>query len=183
MQVGSLIAFLSYFMQILMAVLLATFILVHHSPRVRLRRTHFRSAGHRTADHQPAASGTARGHRGRDPAGRRVVQLPRRRPPCAAGCFVDRAARDDDRDRRVDRFRQVDAGVADLPAVRRDGRSVRMDGVDVRDFDHRTAVGGDRCGAPARISVLRHRRRQSALRQGRRDRGRDVGRAEGGGRR
>ena len=60
MQVGSLIAFLSYFMQILMAVLLATFILVIIPARVGVRRTHLRGAVHRAADHQPRASRTGR---------------------------------------------------------------------------------------------------------------------------
>ena len=39
---------------------------------------------------------------------------------------------------------------------------------------------GDRTGATTRLPVLRHRRRQPALRQGRRDRRRDVGGAAGG---
>ena len=74
-----------------------------------------------------------------------TFSYPGRRTPCAAGCFVDRAAGDDDRDRRVNRFGQVDVGVADLPAVRRDvgvgahGRSRRAR------LRPRTAVGGDRC--------------------------------------
>ena len=53
MQVGSLIAFLSYFMQILMAVLLATFILVLRAAGVGVRRTDHRGAVHRAGDHQP----------------------------------------------------------------------------------------------------------------------------------
>ena len=53
MQVGSLIAFLSYFMQILMAVLLATFILILVAAGVGVRRTDHRGAVHRAGDHQP----------------------------------------------------------------------------------------------------------------------------------
>ncbi len=60
MQVGSLIAFLSYFMQILMAVLLATFMLVL-LPRAsvcaeRITEVLSTDAGHR----QPRTSGAAR---------------------------------------------------------------------------------------------------------------------------
>ena len=47
MQVGSLIAFLSYFMQILMAVLMATIILVMLPRAVGVRRAHHRGAVHR----------------------------------------------------------------------------------------------------------------------------------------
>ena len=58
MQVGSLIAFLSYFMQILMAVLLATFILVL-IPRAsvcaeRITEVLSTYAGHRQAAQHPA---------------------------------------------------------------------------------------------------------------------------------
>ena len=92
MQVGSLIAFLSYFMQILMAVLLATFMLVL-LPRASVcaeRITEVLSTTPR--DRQPRTPGAARHRRRRDPVGRRDVQLSRRRPSCAAGCFADRAA-------------------------------------------------------------------------------------------
>ncbi len=53
MQVGSLIAFLSYFMQILMAVLLATFILDPPPAGIGVRGTDHRGAVHRAGDHQP----------------------------------------------------------------------------------------------------------------------------------
>ena len=117
MQVGSLIAFLSYFMQILMAVLLATVILVL-IPRASVCAERISEVlATEPQITSPAGSGTACRHRGRDPAGRCVLQLSRGRAPCAAGCFVDRAAGDDDCDRRINRFWQVDVGGADLPAI------------------------------------------------------------------
>ncbi len=115
MQVGSLVAFLSYFMQILMAVLLATFILVI-IPRAAVcaeRITEVLSTEPQITS--PEHPHPAERHRGRDSAGRGVVQLSRRRASCAPRCFVHRAARHDDGDRRVDGFGQVDSGVADLP--------------------------------------------------------------------
>ena len=45
--------------------------------------------------------------------------------------------------------------------------AVLVDDVDVRDYDTKRLWSGDRVGAPARLPVLRHRRGQSALRQGR----------------
>ena len=78
MQVGSLIAFLSYFMQILMAVLLATFMLVL-LPRASVcaeRITEVLSTTPGIAS--PAAPGAARRRPRRDPLGRRDVQLSRR---------------------------------------------------------------------------------------------------------
>ena len=53
MQVGSLIAFLSYFMQILMAVLMATFMLVMLPRAVGVRRADHRGAVHHTAITSP----------------------------------------------------------------------------------------------------------------------------------
>ena len=43
--------------------------------------------------------------------------------------------------------------------------SVTVDGVDVRDYDTRAAVVGDRAGSAARISVFGHRRRKPAVRK------------------
>ena len=117
MQVGSLIAFLSYFMQILMAVLLATFILILRAAGVGVRRTDHRGAVHRAGDHQPGQPRPPAGSRRCDQPARRHVQLSRRRSACAAGCFADRRARHHHRHRRIHRVGQVDAGVADLPDV------------------------------------------------------------------
>ena len=117
MQVGSLIAFLSYFMQILMAVLLATFILILLPRASACARTDHRGAVHRAGDHQPGQPRPPAGSRRCNHSARRHIQLPRRRSACAAGCFADRAAGHHHRHRRIHRVGQVDAGVADLPDV------------------------------------------------------------------
>ena len=180
MQVGSLIAFLSYFMQILMAVLMATFILVIVAARVGVCGADHRGAVHRRLRSPAPRRPSPPTDRRRDPVRRRDVQLSRRGPPCAARCFADRAAGDHDRRRRVDGVGQVDADVVDLPAVRRHRRL----GARRRDrrarLRRRTAVVGDRPGPPTRLPVLGNGRRQPALRQGRRDRRGDVGRAARG---
>ena len=163
MQVGSLIAFLSYFMQILIAVLMATFILVI-IPRASV-------CAERITEVLSTVAGDHQRPRARSPATIRGEI----RFDSATFCYpgADRPVLQDvsltarpgrhDRDRRIDRIGQVDAGVVDLPDVRRDRRF----GARRRDrrarLRHRTAVVGDRAGAPARIPVLGHGRRQPAL--------------------
>ena len=103
MQVGSLIAFLSYFMQILMAVLMATFIAGDAAARVGVRRTDHRGAVHRRR-RSPARQHPVRPRdrrRRRSGWTRATFSYPGRRSPCAAGCFADRAARHHHRHRRV----------------------------------------------------------------------------------
>ena len=72
MQIGSLTAFLSYLIQILFAVMMATFLLMIGPPRRRVRGADRRGAGHRVvgtpagpAGHRPAAAvdGELRPHR------------------------------------------------------------------------------------------------------------------------
>ena len=112
----------------------------------------------------------------------RDIQLSRRRPPCAAGCFADRApgtttAIVGSTGSGKSTLVSLICRLYDVTA------SVRIDDIDVRDYDTEQLVVGDRSGATARLPVLRHRRRQPALRQGRRHR-RDVGgAARRGGRR
>ena len=101
MQVGSLIAFLSYFMQILMAVLMAMFILVI-LPRASVcaeRITEVLSTS--PAITSPRGAIRPATIRRRDPVRFRNVQLHRRRPPCAPRCFVDGTAGRHDRSRRI----------------------------------------------------------------------------------
>ena len=77
MQVGSLIAFLSYFMQILMAVLMATFILVL-LPRASVCAERITEVLSTTpGDHQPRTPGATGRRRRRDPVGRGDIQLSR----------------------------------------------------------------------------------------------------------
>ena len=70
------------------------------------------------------------------------------------------------RDRGQHRFGQVDAGVADLPALRRHRRRRADRRRRCARLRHRAALVGDRAGAPARLPVLRHRRGQPPLRRG-----------------
>ena len=56
---------------------------------------------------------------------------------------------------------------------------VLVGGVDVRDLDSRRAVEHDRARPAAAVPLLGHRREQPAVRQARRHRGGDVGRARG----
>ena len=58
--------------------------------------------------------------------------------------------------------------------------AVHVDGIDVRDYDTEQLWSDDRACAATGLPVLRDRRRQPALRQGRRDRRRDVGGVAGG---
>ncbi len=100
MQVGSLIAFLSYFMQILMAVLMATFLLIL-LPRASVcaeRITDVLST--RPTIASPEHPVTAAPTGGARATGVGDVFLPGRRPACAGGYLVDRTARERDRDRR-----------------------------------------------------------------------------------
>ena len=94
MQVGSLIAFLAYFMQILMAVSLASNAPGHAAAGLRVRRADHRGAVHSACrrqsarPHLPAARGggcgaVSRGH----------ILLSGCQPARAAGCFADRGAR------------------------------------------------------------------------------------------
>ena len=101
MQVGSLIAFLAYFTQILMAVMMATMTLVV-LPRASVcaeRITEVLST--RAADRQPGQPQVPpRRDDGRSAVRRRDIQLSGRRPPSAAGCLADRTARYHHRNRR-----------------------------------------------------------------------------------
>ena len=93
MQVGSLIAFLSYFMQILMAVLLATFILVLMPRATGVRRTDHRCAATEPAITSPADPVRPESVDGAISRARRHVLLSGRRTTGAAGCFADSTSR------------------------------------------------------------------------------------------
>ena len=106
MQVGSLIAFLSYFMQILMAVLMVTIILVMLPRAVGVRRTHHRGAVDASRDQQPASI----------PRGRTTVageirieaatfRYPGADRPVLQGCLADRATGNHHRRGRARRAR------------------------------------------------------------------------------
>ncbi len=181
MQVGSLIAFLSYFMQILMAVLLATFMLVL-LPRAsvcaeRITEVLSTTPGIASPQH-PVRPDAVRGEIRLDSAtfsypgaDRPVLQdvSLTARPGTTTAVVGSTGSGKSTLISLICRLYDVTGG---LGARRRHRRSR---------LRHRAVVVGDRPGAPARLPVLRHGRRQPALRQGRRDRRRDVGRAAGGG--
>ena len=167
MQVGSLIAFLSYFMQILMAVLLATFILVV-LPRASVcaeRITEVLSTEPRSPAPQhpvrPAAvdgairlDGATFSYPGADRPVLQDVSLTAR-PGTTTAIVGSTGSGKSTLVSLICRLYDVTVGVG----ARRRRRRARL--------RHRAAVVGDRTGAAARLPVLRHRRRQPALRQGR----------------
>ncbi len=116
MQVGSLIAFLSYFMQILVAVLMATFILVI-IPRASVcaeRITEVFAT-------EPAITNSPTSTSPATIDGEIRLMEPHSATPARIGrfcrSFVRRPPGNDDRRRRLHRIGQVDAGVADLQAL------------------------------------------------------------------
>ncbi len=169
-EIGTLIAFLSYLIQILMAVMMATFMAVM-IPRAavcadrisevladRVERRAAEEPGHRAA--------AARHDRPRG----RVVRLPGRRAARAARGELRGEARNHDRDRRVDRRRQDHPREPAAETVRRD-RRVRARGRRGRSGTRRgPAVESHRHRAAATVPVRRHRRIQPPLRQAGRDR-------------
>ena len=177
MQVGSLIAFLSYFMLILMAVLMATIFLAM-LPRASVcaeRITEVLSTTVAIADPEHPARARPAGYAGLVRLDDASFRYPGAEQPVLQDISFTATPGHHHRGRRQYRLGQVDAGVADLPDVRRDRRR----GAGRRDrrprLPHRTAVGLDRTGAATRLPVLRHGGRQPALRQSGRHRGRDVG--------
>ena len=126
MHVGSLVAFLAYFTQILMAVLMAT-MTVMVLPRATVCAERITEVLSTT----PAVGNPAnpvppvpdqRGVVRLDDASFRYPGADRR---CAAEYFADRTAWPHYRDHRQHRFGKVDAGGVDLPVVRRDRRRRR----------------------------------------------------------
>jgi uncharacterized membrane protein len=134
MQIGTLTAFLSYLMQILMAVMMATFMFV------MLPRAEVRPNGQRGARHGPERAGSrapeVRVERtGAGGAARGLVQLSRCRGRCAAWRQPDGQTGGDHRDRRVDRQRQVDVAQPDPASGRRHWRDGDWTTHDVRSLD------------------------------------------------
>ena len=135
MQVGSLIAFLSYFMQILMAVLLATFILIL-LPRASVcaeRITEVLSTDR--GDHQPRASRAPARRRRRDPAGAATFSYPGADRPVLQD--VSLTARPGTTTAIVGSTGSGKSTLVSLICRMYDvtAGSVRVDGIDVRDFD------------------------------------------------
>ena len=132
-----------------------------------------RGPRHRALDPRSGPRGRPRAGRPR-PRRRRVPQrrvpLPRRRAGRPPRHLVPGGAGPDDRDRRQHRQRQVDAHQPDPALLRRDvghrpRRRRRRQG-----DEPRGPLGADRADPPEGVPVLRDRRQQPPLRQGRRDR-------------
>ncbi len=129
-------------------------------PRHRPARVGVRRADHRGAVHPARRSPAPRRRSGRTRIDGEIrltvddVQLPRRRSACAAGCFADGTARHDDGGRRVHGVGQVDAGIADLPDVRRHSRIGTRRRRRRPRLRHRAALVVDRVGTAARLPVL-----------------------------
>ena len=112
MQIGALTAFLTYLAQILMSVMMATFMLMMVPRAQCLRRAHRRSARHRVVGDAAERTG-ARGQRARERrVPRRHVLVPGASAPVVQRRHAARDARHHHRDRRQHRGRQVDAGLA-----------------------------------------------------------------------
>ena len=136
MQIGSLTAFLTYLMQILMSVMMATFLLMI-APRAAVCAERIgevldtdssvvaaRPAGDRRCRSRRSSSSTT-------PSS--PTPAPSRR--CCASISFTASAGPDDRHHRLHRCRQDHADLVDPAAVRRTAGSVLVDGVDVRDLD------------------------------------------------
>ena len=181
MQVGSLVAFLSYLIQILMAVMMGTFVAHDGSACVGVRRRASRRCSTRRRRSWPP---DRRRHR---------AARARRRSSCATSS--SRTPAPSSPCSRDITFR-VDAGqtlaiigstgsgkttllnlVARLFDVT--GGEVLIGGVDVRDLDTRSARAAHRARAPEAVPVLGHRGEQPALRQPGRHRRRGVGGTRG----
>ncbi len=174
MQIGALTAFLAYLVQILMSVMMATFMLMM-VPRASVCADRIAEVlDTESSVVPPAEPVTDLDGSGRAGVPRRAVHLPRRRRPGPARPLVHRPARSDHRDHRVDRGRQDHAGQPRPAALRRHRRR------GVRRRGRRTPRGAGRALEPHRagpaegVPVLRHGAQQPDLRQARRHRGRDV---------
>ena len=173
MQVGTMIAFLSYLMQILMSVMMATFMAIM-IPRAAVSADRIGAVLGTESSVRPPEHpvGFRRPHRPRRAGdARRRVRLPGCR---AAGPVRDQLHRPrgaDDGDHRRHRLRQDHPGEPDAAALRRDVRR----GADRRRGRPRAApgpaVGAHRPGPAEAVPVLRHGAQQPALRQTRRHRG------------
>ena len=180
MQVGALTAFLSYLMQILMSVMMATFMLMQ-IPRSAVCADRISEV----LDTRPSVVPPARRCRRARPRTASSTSTdvsftyPGAEQPVL--CDVSFSARPgpDRRDHRLDRRRQVHAGQPGAAALRRDlrhgaGRRRRRPRPRPR-----AALVADRAGAAEGVPVHRHRPQQPAARQAGRHRRRALAGARG----
>ncbi len=169
MQIGSMTAFLTYLVQILMSVMMATFLLML-APRAAVCAD--RIAEVLDTDSTvvlPEDPVTALPESSVVQLPGRGVHLPGSRCACPLRHHVHRRAGPDHRDHRVDGCRQVHPDLVDSPTVRRDrwlGAGGRRRGTG---HGCRPALEPDRAGSAKGVPVLRDGCQQPALRQPRRD--------------
>ena len=113
MQIGSLTAFLSYLMQILMAILMATFMLVSYPPAAVSADRVQEVLTTESSGLPPDRSADDHVRTGDRRAAGRGVALPGRRRPCAPGHLLHRQAGTGHRHRREHRFKQDDLALPD----------------------------------------------------------------------
>ena len=167
MEIGSLTAFLSYLVQILMSVMMATFMLVMMPAGLGLGRSHRRGARHGVF----GGASDQRRHRVERQRRARVarcwVQLSRRQPPGAVRCVVHGPTRADHGHHRLDRCRQDHPPQPDSAAFRRHRRHRCWSTGSTSATRPGHAVGQDRAGAPEALFLLGHGGLQPSLRQAR----------------
>ena len=166
MQVGALTAFLAYLMQILMAVMMASFMLMM-IPRAAVcadRIVEVLDTGtSRRAAGRPGAH--RRRHRRGGPARRDLHAIPVPRRRCSATSTWWPVRGETARGHRLDRRRQDHAAQPRAPPLRRDRRRGHRGRRRRTPARPRPALGADRARPAEGLPVLRNGRRQPALRQ------------------
>ena len=178
MQIGALTAFLTYLIQILMSVMMATFLLII-APRAAVCAERIEEVLGTESSVLPPL------HPIKDLSATGLVAFhdteftyPGAASARAAQYHVYCGARADDRDHRFDRRRQVHAHLADPAAVRRDGRVSHGGRGRSARLRPGAALEPDRAGAAEGLPLHRHGRQQPAIRQpGRHRRGALAGSA------
>ena len=177
LQIGSLTAFLSYLMQILMAVMMATFVGVL-APRAAVSADRIGEVLDHDVVGRPAA---ASGHRRRRARAASSFATSRSTTPAPSSPVLRGVSFAVGPGQTTAIIGSTGAGKTTLVnLIPRlfdvTGGAVLVDGVDVRDLDPGRAVEPHRYGPAGRLPVQRHDRQQPALRAARRHRRRDVGR-------
>ena len=180
MQIGALTAFLSYLMQILMSVMMATFMFMM-VPRAEVCAERIQEVLDTESSVVPPAEPGHRSCAGTAQLELRGVDFryPGAEEPVLRG--VDLVARPGETTAIIGSTGSGKTTLLNLVPRLFDatGGAVLVDGVDVRDLDPALLAGDGRAGAAEAVPVLRHRRLQPALRQARRDRRGAVARAGG----
>ena len=176
MQIGALTAFLAYLLQILMAVMMATFMAIM-IPRAAVCADRIMEVLDTAASVEPPRRAGRAAARRRAAGGRRPRRSATRAPAAPVLRDVSFTARAGQTTAIIG---STGAGKTTLLSMvprlyDATGGAVRVDGVDVRDIDARRPVGAHRPRAAAAVPVLRHGGEQPALRQPGRDRRGAVG--------